>query len=393
MDKKSNHEDPVIGYNPNVDPIPKSKNAVNTNLPRAKISPISKNFKHLTPEDVEHFLKKGWIKVPGAIKKEYIDKWVRDLWPRMDMDPNDKSTWTSEYYHTLRQREVPAEEIAPEAWHKIVELAGGEHMIDPDRERNNGDNFIINFGTAEKAAEPEREYLPQNKSGWHTDDDWYRQLLDSTGNAMTVIHCWVDIPARGGGTYLCEDGIKGVVEYLYNHPEGLDPPHRTHLCDHVKNCKEFTQIVAKAGDVFITHGLLPHAVSANQLHYPRIITNPHVCLANPHNLNRHDGQYSLLEQVILNGLGRESVPEWKPTRERCIWFPRNSGFKRVRGKGEADRMVAAAVARGEDPKSVNAIYLVQGTKEWDDFQRRNGFHLPVNEATGLLMEPHTIGTF
>ncbi len=37
----------------------------------------------------------------------------------------------------------------------------------------------------------------------------YRQFLDSSGNALTIIACFTDVPPRGGGTALCEDGIKG----------------------------------------------------------------------------------------------------------------------------------------------------------------------------------------
>lgn len=39
------------------------------------------------------------------------------------------------------------------------------------------------------------------------------------------------------------------------------------------------------------HGLLPHVASPNKLWYARVITNPHVSLAKPHNLNRPDGHY------------------------------------------------------------------------------------------------------
>lgn len=41
--------------------------------------------------------------------------------------------------------------------------------------------------------------------------DWrrYRQFLDSSGNALTIIFCFTDVLPNGGGTALCEDGIKG----------------------------------------------------------------------------------------------------------------------------------------------------------------------------------------
>jgi hypothetical protein len=53
------------------------------------------------------------------------------------------------------------------------------------------------------------EYLPRIRQNHSSDTRRYRQFLDSSGNALTIIHCFTDIPANGGGTALCEDGIKG----------------------------------------------------------------------------------------------------------------------------------------------------------------------------------------
>jgi hypothetical protein len=100
---------------------------------------------------------------------------------------------------------------------------------------------------------------------------------------------------------------------------------------------------------------------------------------------------TLCEQVILRGLGRDSVPEWKPKRERKFWFPRNSGFKLAYAEAELKRMIAAAKAKGLPESSVDSIYL-KGTKEWDEYERRNGYDLPLNPA-GNVMEQHSIGAF
>jgi hypothetical protein len=75
----------------------------------------------------------------------------------------------------------------------------------------------------------------------HTDNDYYRAFLDSSENALTVIHCFTDIPAGGGGTMLCEDGIKDICQFLYDHPEGLDPPFG-YLYEKVPHCKRYTQV-------------------------------------------------------------------------------------------------------------------------------------------------------
>ena len=81
------------------------------------------------------------------------------------------------------------------------------------------------------------------------------------------------------------------MKYLYDHPEGQDPPiNQTHT-KHVQQCHEFKQITAKAGDVILLHGLLPHSAGPNYLHYARVISNPHVALAKEHELYREDGNY------------------------------------------------------------------------------------------------------
>ena len=100
---------------------------------------------------------------------------------------------------------------------------------------------------------------------------------------------WVD-PRR---LRLIADLPAELCKKLYEHPEGLDPPKNNDiLYTHVaKECKDFAYVVAKAGDVFITHGLLPHSHSPNYLHYPRVISNPHLNMCVPFNLNRSDGDF------------------------------------------------------------------------------------------------------
>ena len=170
---------------------------------------MSRIYHYLTEEERAHFLEHGWLKVENAIKPKYVQEWMANLWTRLGYDANDKSTWKEEYIKLPRHREVPASEFCPDAWNKMVEIVGGEDKIDPVRERYYGDQFIINFGSEYWNT---HETPPQEATGWHHDNDWYRQFLDSSGNALTIIHCFSDIPERGGGTLLAEDGIKGTCK-------------------------------------------------------------------------------------------------------------------------------------------------------------------------------------
>ena len=195
----------------------------------------------------------------------------------------------------------------------------------------------------------------------------------------------------------------GICDILYDHPEGLDPPFDT-LYNHVKSCKDFTRIEAKAGDVFITHGLLPHAHTPNHRHYARVITNPHVNMHVPFNLNRPDGDYvssptflpplahtdvwvtekSLAEQVILRAMGRTSIPEYKATRERITFYPRTAYFKRERVREELERMIKHANTTGEP---VDSVYL-RGEEALLEHERRNGYDKSWG-PTGVAATPNS----
>lgn len=73
-------------------------------------------------------------------------------------------------------------------------------------------------------AATQRDYTPQDATGWHIDNDYFRHFLDSSSNALTIINCFTDIPPRGGGTFLAEDGMHRIARILKKRPEGLDPP-------------------------------------------------------------------------------------------------------------------------------------------------------------------------
>lgn len=125
-------------------------------------------YQHLTPEERDHFVEHGWLKISNAIAPEYLS-WLDNLWVRLGMDPNDKSTWTDEYIKLPRHREVPAAQFAPKAWDKMVELVGGIDKIDPNRESHYGDQLIINLGREDLVG---GSHKPSDCNGWHTDNDW-----------------------------------------------------------------------------------------------------------------------------------------------------------------------------------------------------------------------------
>ena len=67
-----------------------------------------KEYKFMTPEMREHFLKYGWVKIEGGVSPENLDRFKHDVWIRLGYDPNDKSTWEKEKV-SLWSREMVVE--------------------------------------------------------------------------------------------------------------------------------------------------------------------------------------------------------------------------------------------------------------------------------------------
>lgn len=167
-------------------------------------------YNHLSSDERKHFLEHGWLRIANAINTAYLDPWLENFWVRLGQDANDKSTWQYEFLKMPRHREVPNEEFCTkDAWAKITEIIGGQDKLHPYRERYFGDQFIINFGNDYWET---HDQTPQQAKGWHIDNDWYRQMLDSGGYALTLIFLFTDCPERGGGTYVCEDALPGMLK-------------------------------------------------------------------------------------------------------------------------------------------------------------------------------------
>jgi hypothetical protein len=162
---------------------------------------------HLCVKERKHFVEHGWLRIPNAINPEYLDAWVKNFWIRLEADLNNKLTWDHEFLKMLRHREVPNEEsYTKTAWGKVTEILGGTDRLHPSWERYFGDQFITIFGNKywETHDQPLRE-----AEGWHMDNNWSRQVLDSGGYTLTLIFLFTDCPERGGGTYVCEDALPG----------------------------------------------------------------------------------------------------------------------------------------------------------------------------------------
>ncbi|KAH7927758.1 hypothetical protein BV22DRAFT_1103457 [Leucogyrophana mollusca] len=320
----------------------------------------TKQYKYLTPEQVDHFMENGFVVVKQGFTKEKAEAWTENVWVRLGLDPTDKTTWDRERIHMPWHKRENVADYAPKVWEIMKELLGGEERIDKPS-GSWGDSFIVNLGT-DALEGKDKAIDPRDLDNWHVDGDFFVHYLDSPEQALLVIPVFSDIKPRGGGTYIAPEGIDMVAKYLAAHPEGVlptgmsftpststytdpkdDPSYYSHLQE-VRKCNKFFEITGEVGDVILLHPLMLHSASKNHLRIPRIITNPPVSLREPFVFNRENpDDYSLVEKKTLKALGVDKL-DYKITTERKRIVPKSRALK-DKMKLDEERRLAELAAK------------------------------------------------
>lgn len=262
----------------------------------------------LSDEQIEHFLRRGFIKIEEALPRDLaLERGARG-WARIETDPDDVSTWTQTRHHLPSENFLSVRENAPMVWQAAQQLLGAGWTHDWKW----GDGFIFNLG--DDSSHGWVAPTDWNK-GWHKDGDFFRHFLDSPEQALLTIVLWTDVAARSGGTFLACDSVPIVARYLAAHPNGVRP-NAFPFAEMKSQCHDFEEATGRAGDVFLLHPFLLHTASRNWTRNQRIITNPPTSLRAPMNFNRaNSADQSVVERAVLQGLGVENY-DFAPTAPR-----------------------------------------------------------------------------
>lgn len=287
------------------------------------------HYQQIAQEDIDHFMKHGWIKLSDCFTREQAENLTSNVWTRLGMDESDKSTWHTERINMPSHSNYSASEFAPKAWAAICDLVGGEERV-ADDSRFWNDGLIVNLGTPEGEG---KDISGRDLPGWHVDGDFFVHYLDSPEQGLLIIPLFTDILPDGGGTCVCPSAIAPIAKHLHEHPEGVSPrmdPCASNqkmapkqglewFCDLAKSMPKdaFVEMNGKLGDVYLLHPLMLHSASNNKLRRLRIITNPPVSLKDPFIFDRKDQrEYSVVERKTLAALGKDRLPGWKITGRR-----------------------------------------------------------------------------
>ncbi len=233
---------------------------------------------------------------------------MRDECARAGYDVDRPETWRKEYERMELQRRRPLADYAPQAWQASCDLMGGEDRV---KSRPAISLFAMNF--RQGADRPYQPPSAQSK-GWHKDGWHFRHFLDSPEQGLLGIPLFTDVLPQGGATFLAVDSVPAVARFLAAHPEGVLPD-AFDLQTLLAECHDFREATGEAGDVYLLHPYMLHAVGQNVRQLPRAITNLCYELNEPMNFHREDGNYSPVEAAILRGLGVDHF-DFQPTQPR-----------------------------------------------------------------------------
>ena len=76
------------------------------------------SYGHLTGEQAEHFLERGFVTVRGAFDPADAQQWLDDAWLRFGYDRHDPASWAEKRIHLSSRSHVDARTFAPAAWER-----------------------------------------------------------------------------------------------------------------------------------------------------------------------------------------------------------------------------------------------------------------------------------
>ncbi|MBV9575552.1 MAG: phytanoyl-CoA dioxygenase family protein [Gammaproteobacteria bacterium] len=256
----------------------------------------------LTDQQREQFVRDGFVKIDAAFPSEIARQARMILWQEIGFDPEDARTWTSPVVRLTDCAQEPFQKAAntPKLHAAFDELAGVGRWI--PRESIGG--MVIRFPHTDDPGD----------TGWHIDAsfppadgaasyfDW-RINIRSKGRVLLMLFLFSDVTKQDAPTRIRVGSHLVVARLLAPVEEaGMSMMEISQLADRETQEMEEVFATGPAGTVYLCHPFLIHASQAHRGSTPRFLGQPPLYSRLPLELERHDGDYSLVERAILLGL-------------------------------------------------------------------------------------------
>ncbi len=250
----------------------------------------------LTREQVDAFVRNGYVRVDEAFPSELAAALRAALWTQMGKSESDKSTWVEPVVHLSGDGPLFAEAVRTESLRSAFDQLVG---VDRWWPRSDPGNFVIRFPSEAGAGD----------TGWHLDASfendhgaWSVNLV-SRGRALLMLFLFSDVGMNDAPTRLRVGSHLRVPRLLAQRGEnGLTFDELAKLADAASDDCAVDYVVGRAGDVYLCHPFLVHAAQAHHGDSARFMSQPGLVSKDELNLERSDGNYSPVEAAVRLGL-------------------------------------------------------------------------------------------
>lgn len=316
----------------------------------------------LTPEQIEQFITRGWVKVNEAFPKTQAEKVQNFIWEKLaarGVLRDDRTTWKNPMVFIAENYDgSPFDECATQRLSDAITDVIGDGRWIAQHDIGWWGWWPINFAIGADQVWD----VPADE--WHFDSPDNGTHVTSPHQGMLVICLFSELGPRGGGTLVIEgshhvvarffkqspgltqrEAIKGCLDihsYLRaltgrdgggeNLP-GVDTSNKRHahaaalhlVQDEHRSTPRIEQfmnqswtdddgtelrvveVTGSPGDVILGHPFLFHSPSFNHSGITRFMCNRKTPLFEELQLGREDGEYSVLEESIRRALGMDEL--------------------------------------------------------------------------------------
>lgn len=249
---------------------------------------------------VETFISDGFVRVDGAFSRETADAARQILWRDTGCDPQDRRTWTQPVVRLGHYAQPPFQSAGNGARLHVAydQLVGSGRWLPP----TGLGTFPVRFPSKEDPGD----------AGWHIDVSFgtenpdfleWRANVYSRGRALLMLFLFSDVGEDDAPTRIRVGSHLDIARQLAPAGEaGLTL--RELAADRFSGSEGREEVLAtgEAGTVYLCHPFLVHSAQPHSGSEPRFMAQPPLLPREPIRLDRVSGDYSPVEQAILNAL-------------------------------------------------------------------------------------------
>lgn len=256
----------------------------------------------LSGEQVEQFIRDGFIRIDRAFPREVAEEGCAIMWRDIPFDPHDPATWTKPVIRLPGYGGGPFEKavntpVLHDAFDRLVGKGRWE-------QRDGLGSFPVRFPSPDDPGD----------LGWHVDlsfppddcnaneqqgfSDW-RVNVTSRGRALLMLFLFSDVGEDDAPTRIKVGSHVDMARFL--EPAGEAGMSHMNL-DGMSADRPIALATGDAGTVYLCHPFLVHAAQRHRGSKPRFMAQPPLGLREPYRLHREGGAYSPVEISIRQAL-------------------------------------------------------------------------------------------